>query len=228
MSPQPNTLVLVPTELELRRIEDLGGLPRGLAELALCGFGPVTAAARTAQLLAERKPARVLLVGIAGAYDPARRPVGTALWFQTVALHGVGVGEGAGFIDPPALGFPQWPGEAFDARSSPRIDNQLPLFIPGSGPALGGSLLTTCAASANPAQVAERRRRFPAAEAEDMEGFAVAAACALVGVPLAIVRGLSNQVGDRDPKRWRIQAALEAARELAHAALEQPLWSRAP
>jgi futalosine hydrolase len=225
MTHQTNTLVLLPTELELRRIEELGGLPSGLGQLLLCGFGPVAAAARTAQLLAQHRPNRVLLLGIAGTYDPARRPVGTALWFQAAALHGVGVGEGAGFIDPPALGFPQWPGEAFAGVQSPRIENQLPLAVPGLGSDLGGTLLTTCAASANAAQVAERRRRFPAADAEDMEGFAVAAACALAGVPLAIVRGISNVVGDRDPKRWRIQGALEAAREVALRALAYSPWS---
>jgi hypothetical protein len=47
-------------------------------------------------------------------------------------------------------------------------------------------------------------------------------------VPLAIVRGLSNVVGDRDPKRWRIQGALEAARAVALEALALPEWSPGP
>lgn len=227
MSAPPKTLVLLPTELERRRFEELGGLPEGPLRLELCGFGPVAAAARTAELLARLGPSRVLLVGIAGTYDPGRWPVGSACWFRACALTGVGVGEGAGFIDPPALGFPQWPGESL-GRGSPRIENQLPLCLPSPGPRAAGTLLTTCAASASPAQVAERRRRFPAADAEDMEGFALATACALAGVPLAIVRGLSNVVGDRDPKRWRIQGALEAARAVALEALSLPDWSPAP
>jgi nucleoside phosphorylase len=62
-----------------------------------------------------------------------------------------------------------------------------------------------------------------------MEGFAVALACALFRVPLGIVRGLSNVVGDRDPARWRIPAALAAARELAQGWLEAaPRESTAP
>ena len=55
-----------------------------------------------------------------------------------------------------------------------------------------------------------RRARFRDALAEDMEGFAVAFACALAGVPVSIVRGISNVVGDRDPAHWRIPAALAA------------------
>jgi futalosine hydrolase len=55
-----------------------------------------------------------------------------------------------------------------------------------------------------------------------MEGFAVAAACALEGIPLRIVRGISNEVGDRRPEHWRIPAALAAARERALEVLVAP------
>jgi futalosine hydrolase len=51
--------------------------------------------------------------------------------------------------------------------------------------------------------------------AEDMEGFAVALACRLVGVPLDIVRGISNDAGDRDKVRWQVPQALRAAADLA-------------
>jgi futalosine hydrolase len=43
----------------------------------------------------------------------------------------------------------------------------------------------------------------------------VALACLLGGVPLGIVRGISNDAGDRDKSRWQIPAALTAAAELA-------------
>lgn len=56
---------------------------------------------------------------------------------------------------------------------------------------------------------------LPAAAAEDMEGFAVAMACRLRGVPLDIVRGISNAAGDRDRSHWQVSAALEAAGRLA-------------
>jgi futalosine hydrolase len=48
-----------------------------------------------------------------------------------------------------------------------------------------------------------------------MEGFAVATACAMAGVPVRIVRGISNRVGDREPEHWNIPLALSAARRLA-------------
>jgi len=212
------TLLLIPTELELRRFLDLGGLPPGLAQIELCGFGVVAAAARSAQLIARLRPGRVLLVGIAGAYDTVAHPVGEAFEFSEVALEGVGVGSGADLMPPPDLGFPQWPGSQ-SGPGSRRIDMRLSLAS-GEAPAQEGLaggpvLLTTCAASADVQQAALRRERCPAAAAEDMEGFSVAMACDLADVPLRIVRGISNRVGDRDSSNWRIPGALAAARRLA-------------
>ncbi len=204
------TLLLVPTELELRRLRDQGGFGLGLCLTHLCGFGPVAAAARSAQLLADLRPARVILTGIAGAYDVEQHPPGSALEFGAVALEGVGAGQGAGFEGPPALGFPQWPGSP-GTTPHPVVDT-LPLATT-SGEAEGALLLTTCAASTSDEEVAQRLERFPRAIAEDMEGFAVAMACALARTPLRIVRGISNRVGDRRPENWRIPAALAASRE---------------
>jgi len=210
------TLILVPTEVELTRLADLGGFAPGTGLVHLSGFGPVAAAARAAQLLAELRPRRVLLVGIAGAYDVEATPIGSALEFDEVALHGVGAGEGERFQGPPALGFPQWPGSP--GTTTHPVTDSLPLFATKAR--ANGTLLTTCAASSTAEEAERRRALFPAASAEDMEGFAVALACALAGVPLRIVRGVSNAVGDRDPANWRIPAALAAALELAKEALE--------
>jgi futalosine hydrolase len=188
--PDRRTLLLVPTELELARLSGLGGFPAGAARVELCGFGPIAAAARTAQLVAQHSPAGVLLLGIAGSYDPARLPIGAACSFREVAVEGIGPG------------FPQWPG----------IEGRIAL-APGSAPA--ELLLTVCTASDSPVEARSRRGRFQAAQAEDMEGFGVALACALARVPCTIVRGISNAAGDREHANWRIGEALGAARALA-------------
>lgn len=201
------TLVLVPTELERARLADLGGFGLGAALVDLAGFGVAAAGARTAERLAVLRPARVVLVGIAGTFEPERAPVGSAAEFGRVAVDGIGVGSLERHVPPPRLGFPQWP--AGGSAGGAIFDE---LELPGPASAL---LLTTAAASANAAEAGLRRKRFPAALGEDMEGFAVALACALARVPLSIVRGFSNVVGDRDSTRWRIPAALEAARRLA-------------
>jgi futalosine hydrolase len=212
------TLLLIPTELERRRLDDCGGFPPGLALRALCGFGPIAAAARAAALIARLRPRRVLLLGIAGAYDVELDPIGSARCFESVAVEGVGAGEGAQLRGPSALGFPQWPGTPEDPTTT--IEERMVLARPEAGPTVRPLLLTTCAASDGAEQAALRRARHPEAAAEDMEAFAVASACALERVPCAVVRGISNLVGDRDARNWRIPAALAAAREAALSALE--------
>lgn len=209
------TLILVPTPGEHDLLGELGGFPTGSGAVEVCGFGPVAAAARTAQRIALLRPRRVLLLGIAGTLDPARHPVGSAVAFGQVRLDGVGAGQGEAHRSGEALGFPQWPG---DERSEPVGD--LLALAPGHEE----ELLTVCAAAGSPSEAAERRRRHPLASAEDMEAFGVALACHLSGVPLRVVRGISNAAGDRERAAWDVPGALAAARTLALARLEDPGW----
>jgi len=104
----PQTLVLVPTEIERRHLAAQPGFSAD-APCELCGFGPVAAAARAASLIAQHKPERVILAGIAGTFDPMGLPVGTAAIFPRVLMHGVGIGVASGFLSAATLGFQHWP-----------------------------------------------------------------------------------------------------------------------
>lgn len=205
----PKCLIVVPTDFERRglapRLAGVSGLD---VPIEVCGFGIAAAAARTAQLVATLDPARVLLVGIAGRFHQ-RLAIGSAWRFDRVACHGIGAGSGTQFVPAGSLGWHQWPGD-------PAVGDELPC---SSGLAAhlprAGLLLTACAASAGQDDVAARMRTVPDAVAEDMEGFGVALACRLAGVPLDIVRGISNDAGDRTTSSWRITEALRAAADVA-------------
>ena len=217
MTAAPRTLVLVPTETERRHLARQPGF--GVeAPCALCGFGPVSAAARARDAVAVHEPERVVLVGIAGTFDPGGLPVGTAAVFPSVLMHGVGVGA-ASFVSAAALGYRHWPQSGRD-EAGPEA---LPLAAPV--PSAAGPLLTVCAASATEAEARQRHELFPGAAAEDMEGFAAALACRLADIPLAVVRGISNAVGDRRFERWQIPEALDAAWLVAADLLARPDWS---
>lgn len=209
-----HTLLLIPTPLEAQHLAQAGPWPPGV-RVECCGFGPVAAAARTAQLLAAHEPQRVLLAGIAGSYDLERLPLGQAQTFARVALDGVGAGEGAEFLGPAQM-FPQWTPEDGSAPVVDSLDLLLPPELSSDAPLL----LSVCAAAGGQAHAAARRQRHPAALAEDMEAFGAAFACRLADVPLGVVRGASNAVGQRDPASWLIEPALAAAYRLALAWLE--------
>ena len=158
----------------------------------------------------------MLLVGIAGRLDD-RLAIGNAYRFDRVACYGIGAGSGSDFVPAATLGWQQWPGDA-DATSDQtgsQIGDVISCAASGAGGGQADLLLTVCAASTNAEDVRLRRQVFPAAVAEDMEGFAVALACRLRGVPFDIVRGISNAAGDRDKSHWHMTAALEAAGWLA-------------
>ena len=208
-------LILIPTEMECEIFLRYGEWEDFTVET--CGFGAIVAAARTALLLAKYKPARCLLVGIAGAYrsEQTELTIGTATAFSSVGCYGVGVGSGADFQSAGQMGWQQWPA----TQTESGIGDSLELFVaePSSATPLevAGQLLTVTSAAANETEVEQRQKLFPSAVAEDMEGFAVAAACHLAGVPLSIVRGFSNWAGDRNHANWQIEAAMQATVERA-------------
>lgn len=215
----PKTLILLPTAAERRWASGLVEQLSEKAHVELCGFGPVVAGIRTAQLIAEHHPQRVLLLGIAGAID-AELQVGEAYEFDQVACYGIGVGCGASFQTAKEMGWSQWSSDNLDSDQY-CFDDTIQLS-PWSGFSSSESsrlLLTVCAASAGAIEVARHRQKFPQAMAEDMEGFAVAAACKLARVPLRILRGISNMAGDREHKHWQSATAMQAVLQLALATI---------
>ncbi|MBI2480092.1 MAG: futalosine hydrolase [Planctomycetia bacterium] len=206
------TLLLTPTPLELRVLGPLLSPAVGANEgrIELCGFGPIASAARSMQLIALYQPTHVVLVGIAGGLRPEFL-VGTARNFQEVVCVGIGAGTGANHRSAGDIGWKHWSSAgATKDHSCEGIGDSLSL-VPW--------LLTVCAAAANDADVAMRLARHPDAEAEEMEGFGVAVACSLAGVPLQIIRGISNRAGDRAQRNWDIEGALRAAAEVTLNAL---------
>jgi futalosine hydrolase len=214
-------LLLVPTPTELRvleprlqlRVQQVGGT------LHLCGFGPVAAAARTSQLIAKFTPARIILVGIAGAIGDSLS-VGSASVFDEVACFGIGAGSGEDFRTASDLGWSQWDsGRGQSNEGGSTIGDVLPLLSAQAGSSADEhseprQLLTCCSASGSPGDVALKARHFPDAVAEDMEAFGVAMAASLMAVPVQVVRGISNTAGDRQLSNWKIDEALEAAAEV--------------
>ncbi len=192
----PDTVLLVPTPGERAQLLRLGLEEWPMVEV---GFGLVSAGISAMQLFQSRRPSLAIVVGIAGSYDLSVFPVGSARWFGEIRVDGIGVGEGMRFQSPESLGFPQWR----PADGDPVFDgihvNSAPL-----------TMLSVAAASADAEMAEVRRERHPTASGEDMESFSVAMAAAMAGVPLRVLRGCSNPVGDRDHARWRVAEALQS------------------
>jgi len=182
----------------------------------------VQAAINATRLVLELKPNRVWLVGIAGALmdrqssqvsvnaigsldAPRHLQIGCAYEFSQVAIDGIGVGQGASHVSFERLGW----GRLFGGPSCP--GGVIPL---NSNPVRDLQLLSVCSASADAEEAAVRRQRHPHACAEDMESYAVAAACLQLNVPLRVIRGISNLAGNRKHDQWQAKPAMRSAFQL--------------
>jgi futalosine hydrolase len=185
--------VLVPTETEA---ELLFGGDQPSSPVAICGFGLAEAGAGASHAIASAPAdARggLVLIGAAGSYDERLAPMGSALVAGRAELHGIS----AGGRSPAALGFSRSDIAELDLRGQPD----------------GGTLLSVTRSSGDQAE-ATRRASATGAIAEEMEAFAVAVAAQLHGVPLTVVRGISNAAGEQLHSRWRLKDGLQAARAL--------------
>jgi futalosine hydrolase len=198
-------LILVPTPLELNLLLPHFQPPLGVV-FAPCGFGPIGAANMAQYLIQKHQPKRVILAGIAGALSDNLQ-CGHCYTFESVLMDGIGAHVDHAITSAEDLGFSQ----CYNFVPPYESIVQGELFIqPCNQIANAQALLTVCAASGTPSMANDRRRHYPQATTEDMEGYGVAMACSLSRVPLTILRGISNQAGVRDKQQWRIKEAVEA------------------
>ncbi|MFI7539749.1 futalosine hydrolase [Actinoplanes sp. NPDC049599] len=178
------------------------------------GVGPAAAAAATARLLtlaeAAHDPYRaVISAGIAGGF-PGRASVGaTVLGARTIAAD-LGAESPDGFLPVDQLGFGSNVIEA-----DPTLLKSLITALPA---AVVGDVLTLATVTGTAQTAGLLQARHPHAVAEAMEGYGVACAAGLAGVPFAELRAVSNPVGPRDRAAWRLREAFSALAEAAAAA----------
>jgi len=235
------TLLLVPTQYELSMIDPQflrsceNSDPENAIQklIALCGFGMAVSGARTAHLLATLQPDHVILMGIAGRFGSTLE-IGKAYPFSEVACYGIGAGAGHNHRTATELGWKHWDGDDLSEKAVneravsanavglciPIMDQiRLDQYQSHREPNLQLKLLTAAAASNDEDDVAQKLKKYPDAVAEDMEGFSVAAACQLASVPLTIIRGISNQAGDRDHKNWQVHEAMTSVASIVESIL---------
>lgn len=170
------------------------------------GIGPAAAAVGTTRLLlraaADGSPYRaVLSAGVAGGFPGHAETGATVVGTRSIAAD-LGAESPDGFLAVEELGFGTSVVEA-----DPALLRSLASALPGS---VLGDILTLSTVTGTTATAQALVRRYPAAAAEAMEGFGVAAAAVAAGVPFAELRTISNSIGPRDRSAWRIGAALAA------------------
>lgn len=198
----------------------------GLPALAcITGVGPVNAALGMGLALAGARQAGhavslVLNVGVAGSMDLQRAPLRSLWRVEEEIWPEYGLHDGTA-VDGPSFGFPQWEGPhgpVFD-RLPLAAPAQLPACLHGLRSLPAATSLSVAGVSASRQRVGQLRQAHPGALLENMEGFAVALACARQGIACVEVRSVSNRVGPRAPHETDFPGAM---RRLAD------IWRPAP
>jgi futalosine hydrolase len=178
------------------------------ADLLAAGVGPALAAAATATALTAATLGGapydlVVSAGIGGGFQPGA-PVGSLVVADEITAADLGADTADGFVPVTGLGF----GTVTHHPPKSLVRD----LAAATGAALG-TVLTVSTVTGTAARAAELRDRHPHALAEAMEGFGVAEAASLHGVPVLEIRAVSNPVGPRDRAAWRIGDALAALTE---------------
>jgi len=178
--------------------------------LAACitGIGPINAGIALGRILAlHRKVAGVLNLGLAGSFDLARAPLGACTLVTEEIWPEYGLLDDEG-IDAPGLGFAQWEHDGL------RILDRLPLCTALADIGLAqppdvihGISLTVAGVSASAKRADMLAQRYHPLS-ENMEGFAVALACARRHIPCVELRAISNKVGSRSREDRAFPVAL--------------------
>ncbi|MGW1188625.1 futalosine hydrolase [Streptomyces sp. NPDC002559] len=164
------------------------------------GVGPAAAAASTAFGLVSDRYDLVISAGIGGGFAGVA-PVGSLVVAGRIAVADLGAETPEGFVPVTGLGFGQV--LHFPPRSLVRA-------AAAATGAVTGTVLTVSTVTGSAERAAALLAAHPGAAAEAMEGFGVAEAADLAGVPVLEVRAVSNAVGPRDRDAWRIGDALTA------------------
>ncbi|MFC8347670.1 futalosine hydrolase [Streptomyces sp. NPDC057280] len=195
--------ILVATAVPVERDAVARALTGMDADVIAAGVGPALAAAATATALATASYGLVVSAGIAGGFPPDA-PVGSLVVADEITAADLGAETAEGFLPVTELGF----GTVTHRPPEPLVRDA----VAATG-ARAGAVLTVSTVTGTATRAALLKGRHPTALAEAMEGFGVAEAAALHGVPVLEIRAVSNPVGPRDRAAWRIGDALEALTE---------------
>ncbi|MBI5204745.1 MAG: futalosine hydrolase [Nitrospirae bacterium] len=186
---------------------------------AISGMGK-TNASHAATLLMERfSPCIIINFGIGGAYPSSGLRAGDIAIANKEIYGDEGLWLKDGFHTVDSTGIP------FLKKGREKYFNEFPLDKKLAGKAIkcfrltpdplplapkikSGAFVTVSTSTGTNKRAKELEKRFNAI-CENMEGAAIAHVCAMYGIPMLEVRGISNIVEDRDRDNWDIKTASE-------------------
>lgn len=184
---------------------------------SISGMGKTNAAHAATILIRDYSPSIVINFGAGGAYPKAGLDVGDVMVADAEIYGDEGVVDKAGFHGTEHMGIPLLKKSGkkyfnefgFNRSLAGKAVKAAVKAFEGAAdaPTVGrGRFVTVSTCSGTRKRAAEVQKMWGAV-CENMEGAAIAHICALYGVPLIEIRGISNIVEDRDTAKWDLQLA---------------------
>lgn len=197
-----------------KELHALGPIASQNIRPCVTGVGILNAALCMGKTLADQAITGVINLGLAGSFDIYTVPLGSIcvvdreIWPE----YGLGLEDGPGKVDAVGLKFPLaeldgkpiWDSLELDPTTAAR---DMGIQLPSGWPL--ASSVTVSTVSATQGRNIALHDRYKV-QLENMEGFALAYACALAGVPFLEIRAVSNLVGSRKPGDWDFAAGFAA------------------
>jgi futalosine hydrolase len=175
--------------------------------VCICGIGKANAAHGTALLIEKFKPNLVYVIGVGGAYPSSGLHIGDIVIAEKEIYGDEGLMAKNGFFTiKESLGY---------------TENDFPMFVPEklSNSMVRGNFVTVSTCTGTLEKGKEIEKRFNAI-CENMEGAAIANICALSGIPVAEIRGISNIIEDRTAEPLNKATIIKAAEDAQRFLLE--------
>ncbi len=173
-----------------------------------CGVGKVNAAHCTTIILEQNNIDILILFGIGGSYSAAG--IGDIALAESESYGEEGIMTYEGWKTMEYVGFPLLKKESEYFNTFPMDGKLLQLALDVSREiglnTFSGHFITVSQCSGTQASGETMKMRFNGL-CENMEGAAVAHICAMYGVPMVEIRGISNIITDRKKDKWDISLA---------------------
>lgn len=209
-------LISAATTMELAALKNNESLPSSLSlYYATTGIGAISTVYHLMEMLSKDNFDLMIQVGIAGSFDQ-QLPLGNAVNVEKELLAEMGVFENNEYKDIFKLGLA-------DANLAPFSDGALlnphKHLLTASG--LENATAVTNNEITTDAIKIDRYKHLYNATIESMEGAAFHYIGLMKSIPFIQIRGISNVVGERNKKNWKIDEAISAYTKACNSLLQQ-------
>lgn len=209
-------LITAATSMELSSLQEhINDTPTLSIHFAVTGIGAVSTVYQLMELLKKDNYELMIQVGIAGSFDQ-QLTIGTAVSVEKEMIAEMGVVENQTYKDIFQLKLAD-PNQA-PYTSGLLINPHQELMSKAGLPKTIG--VTNNLISTDENQIIRYKTIYKAA-IESMEGAAFHYVGIMQAIPFIQIRGISNEVGERNKENWKIKEAMHAAAVACHDLLQQ-------